>query len=1148
MSTSHIYRIAALPGALALCTLATPAARADGGGGSSALFSLDRFSAARHGVQASDILVDDPWYDNAVVVALPGTALRLGPADNLDALCFGLDNGIPGMWPVGNDMNWPWLVYQFSAGRGAVDGFTGPLRIPFEIPAANPLITVMSTAEEQFPNDQAADVFTNKRFMGTPPFLRNTSLTLEETADLELVGSPPEPSGTSIDELDALSTAYGAEGGPDEDDGGNGELDAGLYCYFSVDDNDGDPSTGLDAAAIYLLIGDNTPVATPIVYLSAADLGLQPGDDIDALSVWDPGEDGLFDDTDGVVISLRRGSPSIPFLWDGVLIDEGAIMLYRPDGFGGVALIDILPGNYMGLAEGDELDALISYDPREDAPYCTDRVGRPVLPNPSLVLNEYLVEAPQCTAAGPCPVAGFIVAINDPRGLGSWPAVQTISVTATLAGDTPAAVIGAGAFICGTPPGDPPCCGSCFAGSVPPCPPGIAGAFYSCRLDEGAPPVLLDAWNQCIGQLYVALLPGGPPGWISLTVSGSMTGPDGSVMVFEPVQAEIRVIEDCDGDGIDDPVAVGHGLAPDCNDNDTVDSCDIVSGFSLDCPAGLQDGTARVSLSSAGGEADGLSVFTPSLSADGRFIVFTSAASGLAAGDDNAAWDVFLRDRDADEDGRFDEPNAVATFLVSRALDGTSGSGTSRTGGSSQSARSISADGRYVVFDSTAADLVAGDTATRDVFLWDRVSGTITKVAPAGVVPNDASYQPAISADGRYVAYVSQATNLVAPDNNSGTADIYVWDRQTSGVVRVNVSSAGAQAATYASENPALSADGRYVVFESRAANLVTGDTNAAVDIFRHDRDADGDGAFDEPGSIATIRASLTWLGAQAAGGSDSPCLSDDGRYVGFRSLDPNFVPGDTNGLYDIFVRDVSAAAIQRASVGTGGTQANGESLTPALSADGHYVAFASLAYNLSLDDDNFAFDMFVHDRIAGRTILVSRSSSGALGNGNCAYAGFDGANRVLAFVSEASNLAGGDYNLQPDVFIRRFIDCNGNGAIDRLETDSGANLCTNGVPDECEVDCNCNGVGDTCEIAAGLAYDLDGNSVPDDCEIGRRGDLNCDGLVDFFDIDPFVAALLGEASYLADYPDCRWLNADCDQDCDVDFFDIDPFVALIGT
>jgi len=206
---------------------------------------------------------------------------------------------------------------------------------------------------------------------------------------------------------------------------------------------------------------------------------------------------------------------------------------------------------------------------------------------------------------------------------------------------------------------------------------------------------------------------------------------------------------------------------------------------------------------------------------------------------------------------------------------------------------SISADGRFVAFESDAANLVAGDTnGAPDIFIRDRVAGTTRRVSigSRGAQADGGSWYPSISAGGRFVAFASYATNLVAGDTNEAT-DIFIRDRVARETERVSIGIADAQADGN-SWYPSISAGGRFVAFESVAANLVAGDTNGAADIFIRDR-----------AKRETERVSIGIADAQADGGSGSPSISAGGRHVAFASWATNLVAGDTNGHFDVFLR-----------------------------------------------------------------------------------------------------------------------------------------------------------------------------------------------------------------------------------------------------
>jgi Tol biopolymer transport system component len=352
--------------------------------------------------------------------------------------------------------------------------------------------------------------------------------------------------------------------------------------------------------------------------------------------------------------------------------------------------------------------------------------------------------------------------------------------------------------------------------------------------------------------------------------------------------------------------------------------------------------TTRISVASGGTQGNGGS-YDPSISDDGRYVVFESTANNLVSGDTNGFCDVFVRDRQTGQ-----------TIRVSVVSGGTQANDGCYD-------PSISDDGRYVTFESEASNLGYGDTNNEcDIFVHDRQTGQTTRVSVAsgGTQGNDGSYDPSISADGRYVVFESIASNLVSGDTN-GKCDVFVHDRQTGQTTRVSVASGGTQG-NDGSYDPSISTDGRYVAFESEASNLVSGDTNGECDVFVHDRQMG-----------QTIRVSVVSGGTQGNDGSYDPSISTDGRYVAFESPASNLVSGDTNGEWDIFVHDLQIGQTTRVSVASGGSQGNDWSADPSTSADGRYVAFESTANNLVIGDTNGERDVFVRDRMGGGTSTV---------------------------------------------------------------------------------------------------------------------------------------------------------------------------------
>jgi Tol biopolymer transport system component len=334
------------------------------------------------------------------------------------------------------------------------------------------------------------------------------------------------------------------------------------------------------------------------------------------------------------------------------------------------------------------------------------------------------------------------------------------------------------------------------------------------------------------------------------------------------------------------------------------------------------------------------------------------------------------------------------------------------TGGAQADSRSfvpaLSRDGRYAAFYSDATNLVTGDANNaRDVFVRDLQTGETTRVSVAngGAEANGDSFEPAISADGRFVAFSSAATNLVAGDSNDAN-DVFVRDRQANTTTRLSVGLAGANA-NGGSDTPSISGDGRMVAFTSAATNLVDGDTNGQRDAFVFDRQTG-----------VTTRASLAYNGEEAILDSFTPELSADGKILVFTSFASNFVSFDDNESSDVFVRDLQAGTTTRVSEYTGGFQAEGDSLRPAISADGRYVAFDSDAWNLVWGDTNDTFDVYVHDRQTGYTTRVSVDDSGGQSDGPSFRPSLSADGRYVAYFSDASNLVAGDTNGSSDVIL----------------------------------------------------------------------------------------------------------------------------------
>jgi Tol biopolymer transport system component len=397
--------------------------------------------------------------------------------------------------------------------------------------------------------------------------------------------------------------------------------------------------------------------------------------------------------------------------------------------------------------------------------------------------------------------------------------------------------------------------------------------------------------------------------------------------------------------------------------------------------------TERASVGNHEQQASGRS-FMFSVSGNGRYVVFDSSAANLVRGDTNGAEDVFLRDR-----------RTQTTRRVSVSSSG-------KQGDLSSSNPSISDDGRWITFVSDATNLVPNDTNEfSDLFLRDVWTGTTRRIAH--LEPSGGQDRPlwngTISADGRSV--VLSARDPLLPQDTNDHDDIYVIDLPSETISMITPPEADD-----ASYGQVVSATGRYVTFGSWATNLVSGDTNSTFDVFLHDRTAG-----------TTVRVSLTGDGQQIAGHSGGPAVSADGRYVIFTSEDPDIVPGDTHPGPDVFLRDLRSGTTTMVSVTSAGTPGNDNSSSADISPDGRYVVFGSWATDLVAQDTNAWYDVFVRDLRTGRTSLVSVSTAGTQGNlgGENGNISTDG--RHVAFNSSSSDLVPGDTTDNVDVFVRDF-------------------------------------------------------------------------------------------------------------------------------
>ncbi|MET0497420.1 MAG: malectin domain-containing carbohydrate-binding protein [Steroidobacteraceae bacterium] len=444
-----------------------------------------------------------------------------------------------------------------------------------------------------------------------------------------------------------------------------------------------------------------------------------------------------------------------------------------------------------------------------------------------------------------------------------------------------------------------------------------------------------------------------------------------------------------------------------------------------------QAATLELVSKSTAGTAGNADSFEASISGDGRYVVFASFASNLVAGDTNGIEDVFLRDR-----------QSGSTVRVNLGPDGEQ----AVSSGPQFTRATISADGNYVAFNAMDSGIYPGDINSRhDVFVRNRQT---TSTVLASFALNDSLAagsldESAITPDGRYVAFSSAASTIVADDRND-VADVFVLDRSTGAVERVSVNSDGQEGNSF-SHAASISADGRFVAFASYASNFEGGDNGYNPYSYIYVRD----------------RQARTTQRVRADRGSDLPVISADGRYIAFRSftsLPPNpdptggrdiflydrqngstelisvFPYGDRSGSWPsvsrdgryvaytgagtTYVRDRVAGVTQDVTRSQGGAAPNGRSFDTAISADGRYVAFSSDASNLVPNDANVSSDVFVHDRVTHVTEIVSVDSAGLPVRYSSSGVSLSPDGRYVGFLSNAIDLVAGDTNNALDIFV----------------------------------------------------------------------------------------------------------------------------------
>lgn len=391
----------------------------------------------------------------------------------------------------------------------------------------------------------------------------------------------------------------------------------------------------------------------------------------------------------------------------------------------------------------------------------------------------------------------------------------------------------------------------------------------------------------------------------------------------------------------------------------------------------------RVSLTPEGGAASRAS-HQPSLSRDGRVVAFASDAADLVAGDGNYVTDLFVR------------TPGEALIRVSVSSEGAQGNEIS-------GCASLSADGRRIAFQSRAWSLVDDDdNHAPDIFVRDLDSGRTICVSRAadGSAADGSAWSPAISADGRRVAFSSNAPDLAGGDTN-GKADVFVHDLATGETLRASVT-ADNREGNGASEDPALSADGRFVAFASSASNLVGDDANRVSDVFVRDL---------VTGNLECV--SLSVAGGTANLGSARPSISSDGRYVAFQSfatdlIDPPAILPTGFASSHVYVHDRSTRRTHRVDPETSDGRPMGDAYFPMLSADGTCLVWQAAAKRDARDADPVHSQVFVADLTRDEISRVSGPDAATPGNGSSYAPAISGDASTIAFSSEARNLVTG--------------------------------------------------------------------------------------------------------------------------------------------
>jgi Tol biopolymer transport system component len=381
--------------------------------------------------------------------------------------------------------------------------------------------------------------------------------------------------------------------------------------------------------------------------------------------------------------------------------------------------------------------------------------------------------------------------------------------------------------------------------------------------------------------------------------------------------------------------------------------------------------------------------FNHTISDDGQYVVYAASASPAVNSLENPATSGVVF--------RYNVPTGNTDVVHTNAFAPTSTYEESRN-------LDLTPDGRFLAFVAVANDASGSDTC---ILVWDGKTGTATlasgdldNAVPAGSTCNS----PALDSSGRFVLFLSSGAGLVTNAVPAGF-HAYLRDLQAGVTTLVDVGPNGAGSPLQPFAVPSFSADGLYAAFESPDGPLVPGDDNRDCDVFVRELSA---GATE----MTSVRApSLPSLAANGPSLLAASPVSTDGRWIAFASEADNLVEGDTNGMRDVFVRDLAAGTTLLVSLSTNGGAADGVSAEPAMSADGRFVAFTSSADNLVADDTNRAVDVFIRDLQAGSNMLVSVNTAGnGSGNGASYSPTLSADDRFVLFRSRATNLAPGTF------------------------------------------------------------------------------------------------------------------------------------------